>query len=295
MTTDSTERNDMNNVVRMREVAVKASIAAAVEVLKYWPNPDNPLFDESLTLAILRKEGQGNFVTIADNKSESIIVDLIKKDPLLRGHAILGEEGTQIETDSEFTWVIDPIDGTPNFDAGNPRWGISIGILRHGQPFLGVIAVPGQGSIYVAQTGKEIQIMDLDGKYKREVANRMLQNPNVNFDYGLLAYDMGYEPRSPQYDGFIKKVAEGLGTYPTCLASVTASVIELINGGLKGYVIKYPTVYDIVAACVLISSAGGKVSSMDGGQIDFSRKESLTFVAAPTPQLHQRLLETLNK
>ncbi len=70
------------------------------------------------------------------------------------GHAILSEEGgasvaiQQAQNDSEFSWVIDPIDGTRAFASGLPVWGVSIGILRRNKPFVGGLYLPVTKELY---------------------------------------------------------------------------------------------------------------------------------------------------
>src|SRR5690349_11801321 len=53
------------------------------------------------------------------------------------GHGFFGEEFGRDSTGAEFLWAIDPIDGTVNMVHGLPQWGVSLGLLRDGQPFAG--------------------------------------------------------------------------------------------------------------------------------------------------------------
>ena len=79
-------------------------------------------------------------VTQADRDAESCIRDLIRnKYPR---HGILGEEFGAEQTDAEWVWVIDPIDGTLSFLSGVPLFGSLIGLLHHGKPVLGCIHQP---------------------------------------------------------------------------------------------------------------------------------------------------------
>lgn len=93
------------------------------------------------------------------------------------GHAILSEEGgasvaiQQAQNDSDFAWVIDPIDGTRAFAAGLPVWGVSIGIVRRNKPFVGGFYMPvtrdlywgnGREAFYNDHPMKRITKVDLD-------------------------------------------------------------------------------------------------------------------------------------
>jgi len=76
-------------------------------------------------------------VTIADEETERCIRELIlQRHPR---HSVLGEEGGATDNDSEWRWVIDPIDGTKSFATGNPTFGTLIALLRDGRPLLGLI------------------------------------------------------------------------------------------------------------------------------------------------------------
>mgnify|MGYP001316996643 CR=1 FL=1 len=79
-------------------------------------------------------------VTIADKESELLIRELIiKKYP---NHGILGEEHEDVNSNSEFVWVIDPIDGTRSFIAGHKDFGTLIALLHNQKPILGIINCP---------------------------------------------------------------------------------------------------------------------------------------------------------
>lgn len=84
-------------------------------------------------------------VTAADRGAERLLRQLIAaKFP---AHGILGEEFGAENTDAEFVWVLDPIDGTKSFITGVPLWGTLIALLHHGQPVLGCIHQPILGQL----------------------------------------------------------------------------------------------------------------------------------------------------
>ena len=79
-------------------------------------------------------------VTIADKKSELKIRELINK--AYPSHGILAEEFDNTNLDSEYIWVIDPIDGTRSFIAGHKDFGTLIALLYKKKPVLGIINCP---------------------------------------------------------------------------------------------------------------------------------------------------------
>ena len=76
-------------------------------------------------------------VTIADRQSEAAMRALINKEA--PDHGILGEEYGPENTDADWVWVLDPIDGTKAFITGNPSFGTLIALLHKGKPVLGII------------------------------------------------------------------------------------------------------------------------------------------------------------
>ena len=79
-------------------------------------------------------------VTIADKKAEDVMRELITKH--FPEHGIIGEEFGETNKDAEYTWILDPIDGTKSFICGAHSFGTLIGLLKNGEPILGVYHHP---------------------------------------------------------------------------------------------------------------------------------------------------------
>ena len=79
-------------------------------------------------------------VTIADKKSEEVMRELILKH--YPEHGIIGEEFGEINKDAEYTWILDPIDGTKSFICGAYSFGTLIALLKNGNPIIGVYNHP---------------------------------------------------------------------------------------------------------------------------------------------------------
>lgn len=99
-------------------------------------------------LAVENKVGGGfDPVTEADRGAECVMRELIQST--YPEHSILGEEFGHHQGSSEFTWVLDPIDGTRSFISGVPLWGTLIGLCHGAHPILGVVAQPYIGELFV--------------------------------------------------------------------------------------------------------------------------------------------------
>ncbi len=79
-------------------------------------------------------------VTIADKKAEEVMREMISKH--YPDHGIIGEEFGETNKDAEYTWVLDPIDGTKSFICGAYSFGTLIGLVKNGEPILGVYNHP---------------------------------------------------------------------------------------------------------------------------------------------------------
>lgn len=88
----------------------------------------------------VRSKADKSPVTIADTSAEKAAIKVIRK--YFPNHAIFGEESGHRKTSSEFTWIIDPIDGTRNFIAGIPLWGNLIALTHQDHVVLGISNVP---------------------------------------------------------------------------------------------------------------------------------------------------------
>ena len=90
-------------------------------------------------------------VTIADRETEKAIrAEIEARFP---GHGIFGEEFGKSDEDAEFTWIIDPIDGTRSFICGVPLFGMLLGVLQAGEPIAGVIRMPALGEVFGGSLG----------------------------------------------------------------------------------------------------------------------------------------------
>lgn len=103
-------------------------------------------------IEILQKENASNFVTSADINVQRFLHDELTA--LLPGSGFIGEEGDEQAAGSEYTWVVDPIDGTSNFIREIGMSAISVGLLKNRKPYIGVIYQPYRDEMFWAETGK---------------------------------------------------------------------------------------------------------------------------------------------
>lgn len=224
-------------------------------------------------------------------KSEKKIIEVIQSKSLLSNHSFVSEESDPIEADENWRWIIDPIDGTPNFRNGNPDFGMCIALFNGQQPILGLIAMPGLRQMVIAKHGGDAKLLNYDGK---ELANlkELAQSYSDPLDKALIGYDLGYSNRQGQLQEIADKVITKVG-YASVLASFSTGNFRLVQGMMGLYFGMSPTVMDIAPAAAIIPAIGGVVTDMEGKPIDW-RAENRSYIGAINPQIHQQFLETLN-
>jgi myo-inositol-1(or 4)-monophosphatase len=98
----------------------------------------------------VERKGSNDFVTEVDRLAEQEIIQTLKR--AYPSHAVIGEESGG-EADSDYVWVIDPLDGTTNFLHGFPHFAVSIALLHRGTIDLGVVYDPVRDELFTAKRG----------------------------------------------------------------------------------------------------------------------------------------------
>ena len=272
------------------ETAIAAALEATELIMPFWPNPGNDRFNRRLALEVIDKEGTGNYATSADIKSEKKIIEVIKANLLLKGHSFIAEESEAIAADEEWQWIIDPIDGTPNFRNGNPDFGMCIALLKGQQPVLGLIARPALRQMVVAKYHGEALLLSYEG---RELANlrELAESYSDPLEKALVGYDLGYSNRQGQLEQIAERIITKVG-YAVCLASFSTGNFRLLQGMMGIYFGMSPTIMDVAPAAALIPAVGGVVSDMEGNPINW-RSADRSFIGAVNPKIHQQFLDIL--
>lgn len=135
-------------------------------------------------------KGKQGFATEKDIAAEKLIVSRIHER--YHDHSILAEEGSTQDHGSEYTWVIDPIDGTHNYMHGVPFFAVSIGVQYRGDAIVGAIYAPMQDELYAAskgngarRNGEPIRVSNVDTLEKSfvsvELTKRMTDAQRAGF------------------------------------------------------------------------------------------------------------------
>ena len=119
----------------------------------------------------VRAKGQNDFVSEIDTLAEREIIDTVHRR--YPQHDFLAEESGQSGQDSEFLWIIDPLDGTTNFLHGLPHWAISIALEQHGEITSGIIFDPLRNELFTADRGHGAYVNDRRIRVSKRTDMRM--------------------------------------------------------------------------------------------------------------------------
>ena len=191
-----------------------------------------------------------NLVTDIDLKAEERIIKLIKKD--YPDDDILSEESRYRFSNSEFKWIIDPLDGTHNYIHNIEIFGVSIALEFEGEVVLGVIYMPLTRELYIGQKGEGAY---LNGK-RINVSKRPLPQATMVYDSSI------------RYNK--KAMLTGLGELVDKVFNVrmfgsTCRSLSYLASGKVDLEIEYnDKIWDFAAGLLLVEEAGGKATDFQG-------------------------------
>ena len=216
-------------------------------------------------------------VTLADKETEQAIRDKIRKE--YPNHGILGEEYENERIDSEFVWVIDPIDGTRSYIAGHKDFGNLIALLHNKKPVVGIINCPAHNERWLGVKNKITKCNEIDVKTSKvqKIKDAYLFTSGLYFQ----------EPRIKKGLELLKEKSKyyRLGGDCYMYGMLASGLIDIVlEDTLK--------VHDYMALVNVIEGAGGVITDKFGQDISLDSDGSL--VASGTSSLHDEIIKLIN-
>ncbi|NJP07290.1 MAG: inositol monophosphatase [Chloroflexaceae bacterium] len=223
-----------------------------------------------------RKSDQ-SLVSQADLEIEQFLRERIRDT--YPNHGIIGEEQANYHIDREFVWALDPIDGTEAFLAGLPVWCVSIGVMRDGWPYLGVVYLPATQECYwndaegyAYWNDRVIHVTDAE---KLSYNDWMAVPSRAHLDYQIT---------------FPKKTRS--------LGSLAVHCCYVARGSAPAALLGRPNLWDIAAGLALLKTAGGVAATLpDGAALDtrpmLDGSKSANHVIIAPPKLIDDMLEAI--
>lgn len=215
-------------------------------------------------------------VTVADREAEAIIRGMLLD--AFPDHGFYGEESGRTAEDTEYLWLVDPIDGTKSFVAGYGMFSTQIALMHHGELVLGVSSAPAHNELAFAlkDRGAKLQDHPVQVSDTRSISKASISTGNIQ---SLAA--------SPRWHALGRILASanrtrGYGDYYHYHRLAAGQIDAVIESDVN--------ILDIAALSVIVREAGGVFTDLQG------RPPALdtTSVLAAPPYLHALLLDQLN-
>ncbi len=221
-------------------------------------------------------------VTVADVESEEAIVKAIHA--VYPDHNILAEEAVYSKTDSPYTWIIDPLDGTNNFSHGLPIFSVSIALAHHDELIAGVVYDVSREELFVAEKGKGATFNGAS-IHVSKVA-KLSEAILITGFY----YDRGEQmvQNLEKMRAFFEEQVVGIRR----LGAATLDLCYVAMGRVSGYWEFKLAPWDFAAGSLIVEEAGGQISNRTGNSINPFEP---SFMVCSNKHLHQPMLDVIQK
>ena len=227
---------------------------AAGDILNYYADREK----------LVEFKGHANLVTIADKKSEELIIGgILNRYP---SHSILAEESGATQPGASVKWIIDPLDGTTNFAHGYPFYCVSIAVEQNGEVVCGAVYDPVRDEMFSAARGV--------GAYRN--GERLRVSEVTGLSQALLITGFPYNFRER-----LETVMSQFGKFLVASQAVRrggSAALDLCyvaSGRIDGFWELYLQPWDTAAGRVILEEAGGRVTDFKGGPFSIYMKEML--------------------
>lgn len=237
---------------------------------------------DRIDVVTFEEKGRNDFVTETDKAAEKEIIYHLRK--AFPDHKILGEETGRSGPDSDYEWIIDPLDGTTNFIHGIPHFAVSIACLFKGQVEHAVILNPMSREEFTASRGKGAM---LNGRRIRVSQRRGLSGALIGTGIPFNGY--AFDNITPYLAALHEIAGQTAGIRRPGAASLDLAYVAA--GRFDGFWEMNLQSWDIAAGVLLVKEAGGLISDFKGGN---SYLETGNIVCAP-PKVFKPLLQIVGK
>lgn len=257
------------DIKKEKKVAIKAANEAGKFLLKSFDKVKEIHFKKSGKYKEYPQE-----VSNIDIEADKLIISMLKKHFL--EYNFLTEDLKTPKTKNNFTWIIDPIDGTTHYLRGLPYFSVSIALQFKNDIVLGVVMIPAFKEIFVAQKNDNAY---LNGK-KIKVSN------NDNLEKIIVGSSAFYSYKIAKSEEKLLKLLNSV-EHVRIFGTPAIDLCNVAAGRLDGRITSSTNPWDVSAACLIIEEAGGKVTDWNGKTWNPYSKN----LVASNGVIHEKLLE----
>ncbi len=222
----------------------------------------------------VERKGRNDFVSEADRNAEEAVISVIQRH--YPEHAILAEESGP-QGDSDYQWIIDPLDGTTNYLHGFPVFCVSVGLMHKGRLQHGAVYDPMRQELFTASRGQGAQ---LDGR-KIRVSKR------TSLEQALIGTGFPFRDSNEALDPYLRMLVSAIKNTEG-IRRAGAAALDLCYvaaGRLDAFWETGLSIWDLAAGALIIREAGGIISGLDGSE-DFLQSGH---VLTGTPKIYTGL------
>lgn len=225
-----------------------------------------------------KKSLPSDFCTIADLESETTILEILQDN--FPSFNIYSEERGFLSKKSQYTFIIDPLDGTSNFVSGVRYFSVSIGLFKENKSIAGVVINPMSKEVFFAEFDK--------GAFLN--GNKIKVNEISDLEEANIGYDCDY---GCYFDEYHLELARQITKHKIkrffIFMSPALDLCRLALGQIEAFINNGNEVYDFAAGKLIVKEAGGLVTTFDGSEEKNERNN--IFLATNGSPLHQKLLK----
>jgi myo-inositol-1(or 4)-monophosphatase len=252
--------------MNLLDTAIEAARAAGQEIIRRWPQERD-----------VHSKGFRDIVTDADLAAQEALIAIIRAR--FPQHGILSEEGLAPTNNADTVWVLDPLDGTTNYARRLPSFSVSVAVARSDALIVGVVYDPLRDYIFCAERGAGATWND----------QRLHVSQMDDLGQAVAGVDFAREPavRSSQMATMVV-CSERIRTFRS-FGSAALGLCFVAAGWLDAYFHLSLAPWDVAAGALMVTEAGGTVTSTDGKPWRYTQPRCL----ATNGKLHSEFLELM--
>ena len=232
---------------------------------------------QKLSISAIEMKSARNYVTYIDKEAERRAIEGLSQ--ILPDAAFLAEEETVEFEEKEYTWIVDPLDGTTNYIHGDTPYSVSIALMHNKKTVLGIIYDPVADELYTATTESDATLNGIPITISK---HETLQNGYIGFGIPYKLDSKGEE--------ILKRTTL---QYRKCSfrikGSAAAEICYVASGRLDAYFHSGLSPWDVAAAAFILKKTGGRITDFsDGDNYVFGRE-----IVATNGYIHQELMDNI--
>jgi myo-inositol-1(or 4)-monophosphatase len=254
--------------LQVAEVAVRAAGRLIMERFVATTGAD------ALSSIQVTFKGRNDLVTDVDRAAEQTAVAILNQE--FPQFDMLAEESGHQARGGEFTWVLDPLDGTRNFAAGIPQFAVNLALAKGDDVLLGLTYDPTRDELFHAEAGRGSH---LNGK-------RIAVSSAETLEQSILGFDLGYvDEKAAQLLEVLRFLWPGMQAF-RIFGSAALGYAYAAAGRLDLYAHHHLERWDVAPGLLLVREAGGMVTDLSGAGATMGSKAAV----AAGPAVHTRFM-----